>query len=130
MRKVVHSAKAPGAVGPYSQAIQTENLVFTSGQIALDPSTGKLVEGGIAEQTRQVMENLRAVLEAAGTDFSKVVKSTVFLGDMNNFAAMNEVYAEFFAGEPPARSTFQVAALPLNAMVEIEMVALVEQVSA
>ena len=130
MRKVVHSAKAPGAVGPYSQAIQTENLVFTAGQIALDPSTGKVVEGGIAEQTRQVMENLRAVLEAAGTDFSKVVKSTVFLGDINNFASMNEVYTEYFAVEPPARSAFQVAALPLGAMVEIEMVALVEQVPA
>ncbi len=130
MRKVIHSAKAPGAVGPYSQAIQTENLVFTAGQIALDPSTGKLVEGGIAEQTRQVMENLRAVLEAAGTDFSKVVKSTVFLSDINNFSQMNEVYTEYFAVEPPARSAFQVAALPLGAMVEIEMVALVEQVSA
>lgn len=130
MRKVVHSAKAPGAVGPYSQAIQTENLVFTAGQIALDPSTGKLVEGGITEQTRQVMENLRAVLEAAGTDFSKVVKSTVFLSDINNFSQMNEVYSEYFTVEPPARSAFQVAALPLGAMVEIEMVALVEQVSA
>lgn len=130
MRKVVHSAKAPGAVGPYSQAIQTENLVFTAGQIALDPSTGKLVEGGITEQTRQVMENLRAVLEAAGTDFSKVVKSTVFLSDINNFSQMNEVYSEYFTVEPPARSAFQVAALPLGALVEIEMVALVEQVPA
>jgi 2-iminobutanoate/2-iminopropanoate deaminase len=126
MRKRIHSEKAPKAVGPYSQAIQTGNLLFTSGQVPIDPATGKLVEGGIREQARQVMENLRAVLEAGGTGFSRIIKATVFLEDINNFAAFNEVYAEYFSADPPARSAFQVGALPLGAMVEIEMVALVE----
>jgi 2-iminobutanoate/2-iminopropanoate deaminase len=124
MRKVVHTDKAPKAVGPYSQAIRAGNFVFTSGQIALDPSTGKLVKGGIKEQARQVMENLKAVLEAAGTGFSSVVKTTVFLKDLNDFMHFNEVYAEYFPSEQPARSTFQVAGLPLGAMIEIEMTAL------
>jgi len=100
--------------------------LFTAGQVAIDPATGKLVEGGIREQTRQVMENLKAILTTARTDFSKVVKSTVFLQDIKNFADFNHVYAEYFPSEPPARSTFQVGALPLGAMVEIEMIALVE----
>ena len=126
MKKVIHSDKAPGAVGPYSQAILTGNLVFTSGQIAIDPAVGKFIEGGVQEQTRQVMANLSAVLEAAGTDFSRVVKATVFLDDINNFAEFNEVYSEYFPSNPPARSAFQVAALPLGAMVEIEMIATVE----
>jgi len=124
MKKVIHTDKAPKAVGPYSQAISTGNLLFTAGQVAIDPATGKLVEGGIREQTRQVMENLKAILTAARTDFSKVVKSTVFLQDIKNFADFNQVYAEYFPSEPPARSTFQVGALPLGAMVEIEMIAL------
>ena len=126
MRKVIHTEKAPKAVGPYSQAISTGNLLFTAGQVAIDPATGKLVGGGIKEQTRQVMENLKAILSEARTDFSKVVKSTVFLQDIKTFADFNQVYGEYFASEPPARSTFQVAALPLGAMVEIEMVVLLE----
>ena len=123
MRKVIHTEKAPKAVGPYSQAISTGNLLFTAGQVAIDPATGKLVEGGIQEQTRQVLENLKAILTAASTDFSKVVKSTVFLQDIKNFADFNRVYAEYFPSEPPARSTFEVGALPLGAMVEIELIA-------
>ena len=125
MKKVIHSDKAPEAVGPYSQAILMENFVFTSGQIAIDPAVGKLIEGGIQEQARQVMANLSAVLKAAKTDFSRVVKATVFLDDINNFAEFNEVYSEYFPSDPPARSAFQVAALPLGAMVEIEMIATV-----
>jgi 2-iminobutanoate/2-iminopropanoate deaminase len=124
MKKVIHTDKAPKAVGPYSQAVSTGNLLFTAGQVAIDPATGKLVEGGIQDQTRQVMENLRAILTAARTDFTKVVKSTVFLQDIKTFADFNQVYAAYFPSEPPARSTFQVGALPLGAMVEIEMIAL------
>jgi 2-iminobutanoate/2-iminopropanoate deaminase len=124
MKKIIQTEKAPKAVGPYSQAIQAGNFVFTSGQIGLDPATGKLVKGGIREQARQVMENLRAVLEAANSDFSRVVKTTVFLREMNDFMHLNEVYGEYFPSDQPARSTFQVAALPLGAVVEIEMVAL------
>jgi 2-iminobutanoate/2-iminopropanoate deaminase len=126
MKKVIHTEKAPKAVGPYSQAISTGNLLFTAGQVAIDPRTGKLVEGGIKEQTRQVMENLRAILAEAHTDFSKAVKTTVFLQDIKNFADFNRVYGEYFPSEPPARSTFQVGALPLGAMVEIEMIVLLE----
>ncbi len=122
MRKVVHTEKAPKAVGPYSQAISTGNLLFTAGQVAIDPRTGKLVEGGIKEQTRQVMENLKAILSEARTDFSNVVKTSVFLQDIKNFADFNQVYGEYFPSEPPARSTFQVGALPLGAIVEIEMI--------
>jgi 2-iminobutanoate/2-iminopropanoate deaminase len=101
-------------------------MVFTSGQIALDPQTGKLVEGGIEEQTRQVLANLEAVLKAGGSTLSKVIKATVFLDDINNFSAVNKVYAECFPSDPPARSAFQVAALPMGAMIEIEMIAMVE----
>ena len=125
MRKVIHTERAPKAVGPYSQAISTGNLLFTAGQIAIDPRTGKLVEGGIKEQTRQVMENLKAILTEAGTGFTNVVKTTVFLQDMKTFAEFNQVYGEYFPSEPPARSTFQVGALPLGALVEIEMIVLV-----
>jgi 2-iminobutanoate/2-iminopropanoate deaminase len=124
MRKVIHTEKAPKAVGPYSQAISTGNLLFTAGQVAIDPRTAKLVEGGIKEQTRQVMENLKAILTEAQTGFSKVVKTTVFLQDIKTFADFNQVYGEYFPAEPPARSTFQVGALPLGAMVEIEMIVL------
>ena len=125
MKKVIHTDKAPKAVGPYSQAIQAGNFVFTAGQIGLDPTTGKLVKGGVKEQARQVMENLKAVLAAANTDFSRVVKTTVFLKEMTDFIHFNEVYGEYFLSEQPARSTFQVAALPLGAIIEIEMIALV-----
>jgi len=124
MRKVIYTEKAPKAVGPYSQAISTGNFLFTAGQVAIDPRTGKLVEGGIKEQTRQVMENLKAILAEARADFSKVVKTTVFLQDIKTFVDFNQVYGEYFPFEPPARSTFQVGALPLGAMVEIEMIAL------
>jgi 2-iminobutanoate/2-iminopropanoate deaminase len=123
MKKVIHTDQAPKALGPYSQAIKAGNMVFTSGQVAINPATGKLVEGDIKSQTRQVMENLKAVLAAAGADLAQVVKSTVFLADINDFAAFNEVYGSYFSAQPPARSTFQVAALPLLAKVEIEMVA-------
>jgi 2-iminobutanoate/2-iminopropanoate deaminase len=111
-------------VGPYSQGIRAGDYVFTSGQVGLDPATGKMVEGGTTAQARRIMENLRAILEAAESDFSKVVKVTVYLSDIKDFAAFNEVYSEYFPDDPPARSAFQVAALPLGARVEIEMVAL------
>jgi 2-iminobutanoate/2-iminopropanoate deaminase len=126
MKEIVQTDRAPKAVGPYSQAVRAGNFVFTAGQIPLDPVSGKLVEGSIREQTIRAMENLRAVLTASGTDFSKVVKTTVFLDDLSNFAQFNEVYAGYFPKDPPARSTFQVGGLPLGAKVEIEMVALVE----
>lgn len=125
-RKIVHTDKAPNAVGPYSQAVATDSLIFTSGQVALDPETGKLVGGGIQEQARQVMQNLKAVLSAAGSDFARVVKATVYLQDIGHFAEFNKVYGEYFSNEPPARSAFQVGALPLGALVEIEMIALKE----
>lgn len=123
-KKIIHTDNAPKAIGPYSQAIRTDNIVFTAGQIALNPSTGELVEGGIEEQTRQVLTNLQAVLEAADSGLAYVVKTTVFLKDMNDFPKMNAVYAEFFSHNPPARSTIAVAALPKGGMVEIEAVAL------
>jgi 2-iminobutanoate/2-iminopropanoate deaminase len=124
VRKVVHTDRAPKAVGPYSQGICAGGYVFTSGQVGLDPATGKMVEGGTTAQARQIMENLRAILEAGKSDFSKVVKVTVYLSDINDFSYFNKVYSEYFPSDPPARSAFQVAALPLGAMVEIEMVAL------
>lgn len=126
MKRVIHTDKAPKAVGPYSQAVRAGSFLFTAGQIPLDPATGKLVQGGIKEQTRRVMENLKAVLEAGGADFSKVVKSTVFLDDLKNFVPFNEIYSEYFPGDRPARSTFQVGGLPLGAKIEIEMTAYVE----
>jgi 2-iminobutanoate/2-iminopropanoate deaminase len=123
MKTVIASAEAPAAVGPYSQAIATGNLVFCAGQIPLDPATGNLVEGDVTAQTRRVIENIKAVLAAAGATLNDVVKSTVFLLDMNEFAAMNAVYAESFTAPFPARSTIQVARLPKDARVEIEVVA-------
>ncbi len=123
MKKIIHTDNAQKAVGPYNQAIATDNFVFTSGQVAIDPAVGKLVEGGIKEQTHQVMKNLKAVLEASGSNFSNVVKATVFLDDINNFVQVNEVYADYFTEAQPARSAVQVAALPLGAMIEIEMIA-------
>lgn len=121
-QEIISTDKAPAAVGPYSQAVRVGDLVFTAGQVALDPATGKLVEGGIEEQTRRVLQNLAAVLEAAGSSLDRVVKTTVFLKDMGDFAAMNAVYAEFFPTDPPARSTVEVSALALGALVEIEAI--------
>ncbi len=124
-RTVITTERAPKAIGPYSQGICVDNVVFTAGQVAIDPATGKLIDGDIAAQTRQVLLNLAAILEATGTSLSNVVKTTVFLVDMSDFVAMNSVYAEFFPTAPPARSTVQVAALPLGAHVEIEAIAIV-----
>lgn len=124
-KQIIHTDHAPAAVGPYSQAVSTGNLLFTAGQVALDPATGKLVEGDVQAQTEQVMKNLQAVLTAAGTSFDNVVKATVFLADISDFGAMNAVYGRYLPDNPPARSAFQVGALPLGALVEIEMVAIV-----
>jgi 2-iminobutanoate/2-iminopropanoate deaminase len=123
-KKVVHTEKAPKAIGPYSQAIRTDGLVWTAGQVALIPETGELVQGGVEQQTRQVLTNLGHVLEAAGSGLKLVVKTTVYLTDMQDFPKMNAVYAEYFGDSPPARSTVGVAALPKGAMVEIDAVAL------
>lgn len=123
VKQVVQTEDAPGAIGPYSQAIVAGGMVFTSGQIPIDPRTGEFVSGGIAEQTEQVLRNLAAVLEAAGSDLGNVVKTTVFLADMSDFAEMNAVYARHFTNDPPARSTVQAARLPRDARVEIEAVA-------
>ena len=121
--KAISTNKAPGAIGPYSQGIRVGNMVFTSGQLPVDPSTGEFAEGGIEAQTRQSLTNVQAVLEAAGLTMSNVVKTTVFLSDMNDFAVMNGVYAEFFSEPYPARSAVAVKTLPKGAMVEIEAVA-------
>jgi 2-iminobutanoate/2-iminopropanoate deaminase len=121
--KRIHTEDAPAAIGPYSQAIVHGGLVFTAGQIALDPTTGELVEGDIARQTERVFQNLSAVLEAAGASLSSVIKTTVFLKDMGEFAAMNEVYGRYFGDHRPARSTVQAARLPKDCSVEIEAVA-------
>jgi 2-iminobutanoate/2-iminopropanoate deaminase len=126
MKAKVSTAHAPAAIGPYSQAIKAGDLIYTSGQIPLDPVSGQMVEGGIGPQTRQVLENLQAVLQAAGSDLGRVIKTTVFLKNMSDFAAMNEVYAAYLAPEgvvAPARSTVEVARLPKDALVEIEVVA-------
>lgn len=123
-KKIIQTDKAPKAIGPYSQAVATDTMVYTAGQIGLIPATGELIEGGVEEQTRQVLTNLGNVLEAAGSNFSKVVKTTVFLKDMGDFPKMNAIYAEFFGENPPARSTVAVAGLPKGAFVEIEAVAL------
>lgn len=124
MKKSIHTKEAPAAIGPYSQAIKANGLVFCSGQTPMDPASGQVVDGGIAAQTERVLNNLSAVLQAAGTSLDKVVKTSVFLKDMNDFAAMNEVYGRFFKGEPPARSTIQAARLPKDALVEIDVIAL------
>jgi 2-iminobutanoate/2-iminopropanoate deaminase len=122
-RRAVSTEKAPKAIGPYSQAIRSDGLVFASGQIPLDPATGELVAGDVRVQTEQVVKNLRAVLEAAGSGLERVLTTTVFMADLKDFAAMNEVYTRHFTAPYPARSTFQVAALPRGAAVEIEAVA-------
>lgn len=124
MKEIISTENAPGAIGPYSQAVKVGNLVFCSGQIPIDPATGEFVSDEVAEQTEQVIKNLSAVLEAAGTTLNNVVKTTVFLADMNDFAAMNEVYARHFT-EKPARATVQAARLPKDARVEIEVIAFV-----
>ncbi len=124
MKQIVKTERAPGAIGPYSQAVSAGGFIFASGQIPTDPQTGKFVEGGIREQTEQVLRNLSAVLEAAGTSLDRVVKTTVFLADMEDFAAMNEVYGRFFTENPPARATVEAARLPRDARVEIEVIAL------
>jgi len=126
-REVITSPQAPKAIGPYSQAIGVGNFVFCSGQIGLDPATGRLVDGGIAAETRQVLTNLSAVLEAAGSSLAQVVKTTVYLKNLDDFITMNEVYASFFPTNPPARATVEVAHRPRRALVEIEAIALVEQ---
>jgi 2-iminobutanoate/2-iminopropanoate deaminase len=125
VKETISTENAPGAIGPYSQAVKTGNMVFCSGQIPIDPATGEFVSNDVAEQTRQVLKNLSAVLEAAGTDLNNVVKTTVFLADMNDFTAMNEIYAEFFNENKPARATVQAARLPRDARVEIECIALI-----
>jgi len=125
-RCIVSSHLAPSAIGPYSQAVRAQNLLFVSGQIPLDPATGDLVEGGAAEQTTQVMENLRAVLEAGGASFANVVKTTVYLTDLNDFTTVNTTYGGYFDISPPARATVQVAALPKGACVEIDAIAVLE----
>ena len=122
-RQIVATEAAPKAVGPYSQAVWAGDLLFCAGQIPLEPATGNMVAGGISEQAVRVLENIRGLLQSQGLEFKNVVKSTVFLSDMNNFSAMNEVYARFFTNEPPARSTVQVARLPKDALVEIEVIA-------
>jgi 2-iminobutanoate/2-iminopropanoate deaminase len=123
MREAVRTDKAPAAIGPYSQAVRMGNLLFCSGQIPLDPATGELVTGDVAAQTRQVFANLGAVLSEAGAGFEHVARTTVYLADMSDFAAMNAVYATFFSAPAPARSTIQAAGLPRNARVEIDVIA-------
>ena len=124
-KKAIQTNKAPKAIGPYSQAIRTDFGVFTAGQVGIDPATGELVSSSVEEQTRQVLKNLQNVLEASGSSLNNVVKTTVFLRDMNDFSKMNAIYAEFFGEVPPARSTVAVAALPKGALVEIEAIALI-----
>ena len=126
MKDIIATDRAPRAIGPYSQAVRAGNLIFASGQIPIDPSTGEFVAGGIAEQTEQVLRNLTAVFEAAGIGLAQIVKTTVFLADMEDFVAMNEVYGRFFAQQPPARATVQAARLPRDARVEIEAIAVAD----
>jgi len=126
LREVIATEQAPRAIGPYSQAIRAGNLLFCSGQIPIDPSTGEFVSGGVAEQTEQVMRNLSAVLSAGKSSLKQVVKTTVFLADMDDFAAMNEVYGRYFGENPPARATVQAARLPRDARVEIEAIAITD----
>ena len=123
-KQIISSPDAPAAIGPYSQAVKANGFVYTAGQIPLDPATGEVVEGDIAAQTERVMQSLKAVLAAAGTDFDRVVKTTCFLTDLGNFAAFNEIYATYFGSAVPARSTVEVSKLPRGVLVEVECVAL------
>ena len=123
MNKIISTEKAPKAIGPYSQAVEANGTLYISGQIPIDPATGKIVEGGIAGQAEQVMKNIGAILEAAGYSFKDVVKSTCLLSDMDNFAAMNTVYGKYYAENPPARAAYAVVKLPLGALIEIETIA-------
>jgi 2-iminobutanoate/2-iminopropanoate deaminase len=123
MKKIINTDKAPKAIGPYSQAVEANGILFISGQVPIDPATGKLVEGGIKEQTEQVMKNIGAILEAAGLSYSNVIKSTCLLSDMDNFAAMNEVYGRYYTADMPARAAYGVVRLPLGALIEIETIA-------
>jgi 2-iminobutanoate/2-iminopropanoate deaminase len=123
MKKIIHTENAPAAIGPYSQAVEVNGTLYISGQVAIDPQTGKVVEGGISEQTEQVMKNIAAILKEAGYEFSDVVKSTCLLSDMGNFAAMNAVYGKYYPENPPARAAFAVKELPLGVLVEIETIA-------
>ena len=123
MKKIISTPLAPKAIGPYSQAIETNGMLFISGQIPIDPATGKFVDGGITEQTEQVMKNIGAILKAAGFEYGDVVKSTCLLSDMDNFAAMNAVYGKYYSENPPARAAYAVVKLPLGALVEIETIA-------
>lgn len=122
-RNIIQTSNAPKPIGPYSQAVEMDNMIFVSGQIAIDPATGDLINSDIKAETKQVMSNLGAILDAAGTDLSRVVKTTIFLSDMNYFGAVNEVYGSYFKGDYPARETVQVAGLPRNANVEISVIA-------
>lgn len=124
MKEVIKTIQAPQAIGPYSQGIKVGNTLYVSGQIAINPQTGELVAGGIETQTRQVMENIKHILAAAGLDFANVVKTTVFLTDMANFAVVNKIYGQYFAANPPARSCVAVVALPKGALVKVEVVAM------
>lgn len=123
MKKIIHTQNAPAAIGPYSQAVESNGMLFVSGQVAINPETGKVVEGGISEQTEQVMKNIGAILKEAGYDFLDVIKSTCLLSDMGNFAAMNTVYGKYYSENPPARAAFAVKELPLGVLVEIETIA-------
>lgn len=123
MKKIISTTAAPGAIGPYSQAVEVNGTLYISGQVPIDPATGKMVEGGITEQTTQVLKNIRAILNAAGYTLGDVVKSTCLLSDMSDFKAMNEVYAMFYTSDQPARAAFAVKGLPLGALIEIETVA-------
>lgn len=126
VKEIIATERAPRAIGPYSQAIRAGTMLFASGQIPIDPATGEFVAGGVSEQTEQVIQNLSAVLEAAGASLNQVVKTTVFLSDMNDFTAMNEVYGRFFGAYPPARATVQAARLPRDAKVEIDAIAVLD----
>ncbi len=123
MKKIVHAPNAPAAIGPYSQAVESNGMLFISGQIPIDPETGKIVDGGITEQTEQVMKNIAAILDEAGYAFSDVIKSTCLLSDMANFKAMNEVYGKYYPEDPPARAAFAAKELPLGVLIEIETIA-------
>lgn len=123
MKKIINTEKAPKAIGPYSQAVEANGMLFISGQIPIDPAIGKIIDGGITEQTEQVMKNIGAILEEAGYEFKDVIKSTCLLSDMENFAAMNAVYGKYYPENPPARAAYGVVRLPLGAMIEIETIA-------